>query len=92
MLPNQQARSPFVLKHTTSLFVYMFGRTYVIKRARGKLFFSKKQGFLGLNPVYSETTALSKPYFILKDPKCEKISAKTLAFQETKSFDRLLWH
>ncbi len=30
MLPNYQARSPFVLKHTTSLFVYMYGRTYVI--------------------------------------------------------------
>ncbi len=30
MLPSYQARSPFVLKHTTSLFVYMFGRTYVI--------------------------------------------------------------
>ncbi len=30
MLPNYQARSPFVLKHTTSLFVYMFGRMYVI--------------------------------------------------------------
>ncbi len=53
MLPNYQARSPFVLKHTTSylaserserdtyrgknekigdvyIFVYMFGRTYVI--------------------------------------------------------------
>ncbi len=85
MLPNYQARSPFVLKHTTSLFVYMFGRTYVIKRARGELFFSKKLGFLGLTPVYSENTALSKPYFILKAPKCEKISAKTLAFQETKS-------
>ncbi len=36
------------------LFVYMFGRTYVIKRARGELFFSKKHGFLGLTPVYSE--------------------------------------
>ncbi len=23
MLPNYQARSPFVLKHTTSLFIYM---------------------------------------------------------------------
>ncbi len=23
MLPNYQARSPFVLKHTTSVFVYM---------------------------------------------------------------------
>ncbi len=30
MLPNYQARSPFVLKHTTSLFVYMYGRMYVI--------------------------------------------------------------
>ncbi len=31
MLPNYQARSPFVLKHTTSLFIYiMFGRMYVI--------------------------------------------------------------
>ncbi len=29
-LPNYQARSPFVLKHITSLFIYMFGRTYVI--------------------------------------------------------------
>ncbi len=45
------------------------------KRARGKLF-SKKHGFLGLTPVYSETTALSKPYYF---------PAKTLAFQETKS-------
>ncbi len=30
MLPNYQARSPFVLKHTTSLIIYMFGRMYVI--------------------------------------------------------------
>ncbi len=30
MLPKYQARSPFVLKHTTSLFRYMFGRMYVI--------------------------------------------------------------
>ncbi len=29
MLPNYQARSPFVLKHTTSLYI-MFGHTYVI--------------------------------------------------------------
>ncbi len=25
MLPNYQARSPFVLKHTTSMYVYMDG-------------------------------------------------------------------
>ncbi len=30
MLPNYQARSPFVLKHTTSLFIIIYGRTYVI--------------------------------------------------------------
>ncbi len=24
MLPNYQARSPFVLKHTTSLFIYLY--------------------------------------------------------------------
>ncbi len=36
------------------------------KRTRGELFSSKKHGFLGLTPVYSETTALSKPYFLLK--------------------------
>ncbi len=30
MLPNYQARSPFVLKHTTSLFIHIYGRTYVI--------------------------------------------------------------
>ncbi len=64
----------------------MFGRTYVIiKRARVNFVSPNKHGFLGLTPVYSENKALRKPYFILKAPKCEKISAKTLAFQETKS-------
>ncbi len=29
-------------------------------------FFLKKHGFLGLTPIYSESTAFSKPYFILK--------------------------
>ncbi len=32
----------------------------------GNAFSLKKHGFLGLTPVYSETTALSKSYFILK--------------------------
>ncbi len=62
MLPNYQARSPFVLKHTTSMYIWMVRMPF--KRARGT-FFSKKHGFLGLTPVYSETTALSKPYLIL---------------------------
>ncbi len=52
-----------------------------LKRTRGERFSPKKHGFLGLTPVYSETTGLSKPYA----PKCEKIPAKMLAFQETKS-------
>ncbi len=30
MLPNYQARSPFVLKHITSLYIHMCGRKYVI--------------------------------------------------------------
>ncbi len=38
MLPNYQARSPFVLKHTTSLFVYMLGRTYVILYSDPRVF------------------------------------------------------
>ncbi len=58
------------------------------KRARGERFFLKKHGFLGLTPVYSETTGLSKPYFILK-LQSVKNSCENVAFQETKvDFDR----
>ncbi len=60
----------------------MFGRTYVIKRARGELFFSKKHGFLGLTPVYSENTALSKPY--LKLQSVRKFLRKRLLFKKQK--------
>ncbi len=41
-------------------------------------FFSKKHGFLGLTPIYSETTALSKPYFILKLRSVRKFLRKRL--------------
>ncbi len=52
-------------------------------RARGT-FFSKKHGFLGLTPVYSETTALSKPYFILKLRSMRKFLRKRLLFKTQK--------
>ncbi len=61
--------------------VYMYVCVYVwivhmpFKRARGELFL-KKHGFLGLTPVYSETTALSKPYFILKLQSVKKFLRK----------------
>ncbi len=54
------------------------------KRARGELFSKKKHGFLGLTPVYSETTALSKPYFILKLQSVRKFLRKRLLFKKQK--------
>ncbi len=83
MLPNYQARSIFVLKHTTSIYVWMV-RT-PLKRARGFPFFFKKHDFLGLTPVYYETTALSsKPYFILKLRSVRKFLRKCLLFKTQK--------
>ncbi len=53
------------------------------KRARGKHFL-QKDGFLGLTPVYSKTTALSKTYLYLSS-QCEKfVRKKMLAFQKQK--------
>ncbi len=58
--------------------------TYTLQtRARGTVF-SKKHGFLGLIPVYSETTALSKPYFILKRRSVRKFLRKRLLFKKQK--------
>ncbi len=53
------------------------------KRARAT-FSSKKHGFLGLTPVYSETTALSKPYFMLKCRSVRKFLRKRLLFKKQK--------
>ncbi len=53
------------------------------KRAGGT-FFLKKHGFLGLTPVYSETTALNKPYFILKLQSVRKFLRKRLLFKKQK--------
>ncbi len=54
-----------------------------LKRAQ-TTFFSKKHGFLGLTTVYSETTALSKPYFILKLQSVRKFLQKRLLFKKQK--------
>ncbi len=54
------------------------------KRARGERFFLKKHGFLGLTPVYSETTALSKFYFILKLQSMRKFLLKRLFSRHKK--------
>ncbi len=54
------------------------------KRARGELFSPKKHGFVGLTTVYSETTALSKPYLILKLQSVRKFLRKCLLFKKQK--------
>ncbi len=47
--------------------------------------FLQKHGFLGLTPVYSEITALSKPFFILKLRSVRKILRKRLLFKKQKA-------
>ncbi len=54
------------------------------KRARGELFSPKNTAFLGLTQVHSETTALSKPYFILKFQSVRKFLRKYLLFKKQK--------
>ncbi len=67
------------------LYVYMYVGWYVCPlNARGELFSPKKHGFLGLTPVYSETTALSKLYFILKLQSVRKFLRKYLLFKKQK--------
>ncbi len=64
--------------------IYVCGMVRIpFKRARGT-FFPKKHGFLGLTPVYSEITALSKPYFILKVQGVRKFLRKCLLFKKQK--------
>ncbi len=52
------------------------------KRACRELFSPEKHGFLRLTPVYSETTALSKP--ILKLRSVRKLLRKRLLFKKQK--------
>ncbi len=70
------------------MYIYICMYVWIVrmpfKRARGECFFFKKHGFLGLTPVYSETTALSKPYFILKLQSVRKFLRKRLLFKKQK--------
>ncbi len=61
----------------------MWNGTY-FKRARWELFSPKKHDFLGLTPVYSETTALSKPNFILQLQSVRNFLRKCLLFKKQK--------
>ncbi len=61
--------------------MYVWIERMPFKRARGKLF---SYGFLGLTPVYSEITALSKPYFILKLQSVRTLLPKRLLFKKQK--------
>ncbi len=65
--------------------IYVCGMVRMpFKRARVELFSPKKHGFLGLTPVYFETTALSKPYFILKLLSVRKFLRKCSLFKKQK--------
>ncbi len=55
-----------------------------LKCARGELFSPKKHVFLGLTPVYSETTALSKSYFKFKLQSVREFLRKRLFFKSQK--------
>ncbi len=61
------------------MYVWMVRQPF--KRARGKTFFLK-HAFLGLTPVYSESTTLGKPYFILKLRSMRKFLRKRLLFKK----------
>ncbi len=52
--------------------------------ARAGNFFLQKTRFFRLDPVYSETTALSKPYFKLKLRSVRKFQQKRLFFKTQK--------
>ncbi len=54
------------------------------KRARVELFPPQKTRFFRLDPVYSETAALSKPYFTLKLQSVRKFLRKCLLFKKQK--------
>ncbi len=67
------------------LYVYMYVGWYVCPlNAHAGNVFSKKHGFLGLTPVYSETTGLSKPYFLLKLQSVRKFLRKCLLSKKQK--------
>ncbi len=93
MLPNYQARSPFVLKHTTSMYICMDEWYVCPLNARAWNFFLQKTRLFRLDPILFWNYSIKRALLYTSANKYEKFPAKTLAFQETKSwFDRLLWH
>ncbi len=66
------------------MYVCMYGLYVCPLKARAGNFFLQKHGFLGLTPLYYETTALSKPYFILKRRSVRKFLQKRLLFKKQK--------
>ncbi len=67
------------------LYVYMYVGWYVCPyNARAGNFFLQKTRLFSLDPVYSETTALSKPYFVLKLQSVRKFMRKCLLFKKQK--------
>ncbi len=62
----------------------MYGWYVCPLNARVGNFFLLKHGFLGLTPVYSETTALSKPNLKLKLRSVRKVWRKRLFFRTQK--------
>ncbi len=62
----------------------MYGWYVCPLNARAGSFSPPKNGFLGLTPVYSETTALIKHYFILKLQNVRKFLRKRLLFKKQK--------
>ncbi len=67
------------------LYVYMYVGWYVCPlNARAGNSFLLKTRLLRLDPVHSETTALSKPYFILKLQSVRKFLRKYLLFKKQK--------
>ncbi len=66
------------------IYVYMYVCMDCTYALRAGIFFLQKHGFLGLTPLYSETTALSKPYFILTRRSERKFLQKRLLFKKQK--------
>ncbi len=77
-----KARSPFVLKHTTSMYICMYVWMVRMPVKRVRVFFSLlKRGFSGLTPVSSDTTTLTKFYFKLGLKIVRELLRKCLFFK-----------
>ncbi len=75
------------------IIICMYVRWYVCPlNARAWKFFLLKTRLFRLVPSLFRNYSIKQALLYTYAPKCEKIPAKMLAFQETKSwFDRLLW-